>query len=136
MNQGSSPNPQNQGGADRRNYTGPERRTPKIGVDLTVNVPTMISILVLIVSTSATGVGLYYNLDKRQMATDYAVANLTSRVEKAEGALSAIKVEQGASNDRLRADVKESLAEIKGQLDRLVFGAPAQPQRQLREWSR
>lgn len=136
MQQGSSSNTPQQPGGDRRNYTGPERRTPKIGVDLSINIPTMISILVLIVSTSATGVGLYYNLDKRQMATDYAVANLTSRVEKAEASLTAIKVEQGASNDRLRADVKESLAEIKGQLDRLVFGGQAQPQRQLREWSR
>lgn len=136
MQQDAPENPSQDPSADRRQYSGPERRAPKIGLDLTVNVPTMLTILVLIVSTSATGVGLYYNLDKRQMATDYAVANLTSRVEKAEGALTAIKVEQGASNDRLRADVKSDLAEIKGQLDRLVFGAPQQPQRQLREWSR
>jgi hypothetical protein len=136
MQQGSSSNQQQQPGGDRRNYTGPERRTPKIGVDLSINIPTMISILVLIVSTSATGVGLYYNLDKRQMATDYAVANLTTRVEKAESSLTAIKVEQGASNDRLRTDVKEQLGEIKAQLDRLVFGGQPQPQRQLREWSR
>ena len=136
MQQGTSETPPQDQAADRRNYTGPERRAPKIGVDLSINIPTMISILVLIVSTSATGVGLYYNLDKRQMATDYAVANLTTRVEKAEGALTAIKVEQGASNDRLRADVKADLSEIKGQLDRLIFNPPPQAQRQLREWSR
>lgn len=136
MQQEPSENQSQDPSADRRQYSGPERRAPKIGLDLTINVPTMLTILMLIVTTSATGVGLYYNLDKRQMATDYTVANLTTRVEKAESALTAIKVEQGASNDRLRTDVKSDLAEIKGQIDRLVFGATPQPQRQLREWSR
>lgn len=136
MQQEPSENPSQDPSADRRQYAGPERRAPKIGLDLTINVPTMLTILMLIVTTSATGVGLYYNLDKRQMATDYTVANLTTRVEKAESALTAIKIEQGASNDRLRTDVKSDLAEIKGQIDRLVFGTTPQPQRQLREWSR
>ena len=95
----------------------------------------MISILVLIVSTSATGVGLYNYLDKRQMATEYAVANLTARVEKAEGALNSMRIDQAKSNDSLRAEMKADLAEIKGQLDRLIFGGQPQ-QRQLRQWSR
>jgi len=103
-------------------------------LDLTVNIPTIISILVLIISTSATGVGLYYSLDKRQTETSYAVANLTSRVEKVEASVSAIKVDQAASNDRLRADVKADLSEIKGQLNQLIF--TPQQQRNLREWSR
>jgi hypothetical protein len=131
MNQGSPTPPQ-----DRRNYSGPERRSPKIGVDLSINIPTMISILVLIVSVSATGVGLYNYLDKRQLATEFAVANLSTRIEKAEASLTAIKVEQGASNDRLRADVKSDLAEIKGQLDRLMFNAPPQVQQRLNAWRR
>lgn len=105
-------------------------------VDLTINVPTMISILVLIVTTSATGVGLYYNLDKRQMATDYAVANLTSRVEKAESNIAAIRGDQAATNNTLRAEMKQDLAEIKEQLNRLIFTPPNQQQRQLREWNR
>jgi len=119
----------------RPGYCGPERRARAPRVDLTVNLPTMISILVLIVSTSATGVGLYNYLDKRQMATEYAVANLTARVEKAEGALNSMRIDQAKSNDSLRAEMKADLAEIKGQLDRLIFGGQPQ-QRQLRQWSR
>jgi hypothetical protein len=117
-------------------YVGPERRTPRFGVDLTINIPTMITILVLIVSTSATGVGLYYNLDKRQTATDYAVANLTTRVERVEGSVNSIKTDQALSNDRLRSEMKADLAEIKGQLEHLIFNPPPNTQRQLREWSR
>ena len=116
-------------------YNGSDRRAPRFGVDLTINIPTMITILVLIVSTSATGVGLYYNLDKRQTATDYALANLTTRVERAETSLNSIKNDQALSNDRLRSEMKADLAEIKGQLEHLIF-TPPQGQRQLREWSR
>jgi hypothetical protein len=106
-------------------------------VDLTINIPTMISILVLIVTTAGTGVGLYINLDKRQMATDYAVSNLTMRVEKVESTLTVIKAEQATTNSSLRTEMKQDLAEIKDQLNRLIF-APVPPnrQRQLREWSR
>jgi hypothetical protein len=114
---------------------GLDRREPRMRVDLTFNIPTMISILVLITTTSATGVGMYYSLDKRQMATDYAVTNLTSRVEKAEAALSGIKADQTTTNSSLRAEVRADLAEIKGQLNQLMF-APSAQRQQLHQWSR
>ena len=134
MDQAPNDNETTDAGNGPRPLFGPDRRTPRMRLDLTVNIPTIISILVLIISTSATGVGLYYSLDKRQTETSYAVANLTSRVEKVEASVSAIKVDQAASNDRLRADVKADLSEIKGQLNQLIF--TPQQQRNLREWSR
>jgi len=105
-------------------------------LDLTINIPTMLSLLALIVSVSATGVGLYHSIEKRQMATDYAVANLSARVEKAEAALSAIKLEQVAANNNLRTEVKQDLSEIKEQLNRLIFTPHEQRKQQLNEWSR
>jgi hypothetical protein len=68
------------------------------------------------------------------MQTEYAVANLNQRVEKVEGTVAAIKADQVASNSNLRTEIKADLAEIKGQINQLIF--PPQQQRQLREWSR
>jgi hypothetical protein len=123
-------------------WDGQERRTaprePKLKLDLTVNIPTMISLIVLVATTSASGFQMYYNLRQQQMATEYAVSNLTNRVEKAESAIGILKTEQVASTSSLRAEVKQDLAEIKGQLNDLIFGRrPQQAARsQLREWSR
>lgn len=111
---------------------GLDRREPRVRIDLTINVPTMISIFVLIVSTSAACVGTYYNMDKRQMATEFVVQNLTSRVEKAEANIAAVKTDQSVQVAQLRAEVKGDLSEIKGLLNQLMLGGSQQ--RQLREW--
>jgi hypothetical protein len=91
-----------------------------------------------VVTISATGVGLYYNLDKRQMATDFAVSVLQQRVEKNEAAVAALRIDQANSNAALRTDVKGDIAEIKGMLNQLIFAprASQSQQRQLREWSK
>lgn len=114
-----------------------DRRQPRARVDLTVNIPTMISIAVLIVTTSATGVGMYYNLDKRQMMTDMAVSTLSQRIDKTEASLAAMKADQTGANAALRVEMKSDITEIKGLLNRLIFN-PSTPtqQRQLREWSK
>lgn len=115
-----------------------DRRAPRFRVDLTVNIPTMLSIAALIVTVSASGVGLYYNLDKRQTATDFAVANLAQRLDKTEAALISLKADQVGQNATLRGEMKSDISEIKGLLNRLIFAGPpsAPTQRQLREWSK
>lgn len=123
-----------EGGNQRQPLIGPDRRAPKLRLDLTINIPTMISLLVLIFSVSAWGVGIYYNFDKRHMQTEYAVANLNARVEKVENSVAAIKADQATTNSNLRTEIKADLAEIKGQINQLIF--TPQQQRQLREWSR
>lgn len=116
-----------------------DRRRPAMRVDLTINIPTMISIALLIVTTSATGVGMYYNLDKRQMVTDLAVATLSQRLDKTETALTSLKAEQVGATSTLRGEMRTDITEIKGLLNRLIFDQPRQApatQRQLREWSK
>jgi hypothetical protein len=123
--------------ADER-IVGLDRRAPRMRVDLTLNIPTLLTLATLVITISASGVGLYYNLDKRQMATDFAVSVLQQRLEKNEAAIAALRVDQAASNVSLRADVKSDIGEIKGMLNQLIF-APRptqQQQRQLREWSK
>jgi hypothetical protein len=123
--------------ADAR-IVGLDRRAPRMRVDLTLNIPTLITLATLVVTISATGVGLYYNLDKRQMATDFAVSVLQQRVEKNEAAVAALRIDQANSNAALRTDVKGDIAEIKGMLNQLIFAPRPSPsqQRQLREWSK
>lgn len=123
--------------ADER-IVGLDRRAPRMRVDLTLNIPTLLTLATLVVTISASGVGLYYNLDKRQLATEFALSVLQQRLEKNEAAISALKAEQASSNATLRSDVKSDIGEIKGMLNQLIFAprpSPAQ-QRQLREWSK
>lgn len=101
-------------------------------LDLTVNIPTMISIAALIATTAAAGVGLYMNLDKRQMATDFAVATLQQRIEKNEIALTTLKNEQTAQTQVLRAEIRSDISEIKALLNQVIFSRQGQPQ--LKEW--
>jgi hypothetical protein len=123
--------------ADAR-IVGLDRRAPRMRVDLTLNIPTLITLATLVVTISATGVGLYYNLDKRQMATDFAVSVLQQRIEKNEAAVAALRIDQATSNAALRSDVKSDIGEIKGMLNQMIFAPRPSPsqQRQLREWSK
>jgi hypothetical protein len=98
-------------------------------VDLTINIPTMITLFLIVVSSSATGIGMYYQMDKRQMMTDLAVATLVERVNKLEG-------NQISANNSLRTELKTDIAEIKGMLNRVIFAPPTTSQRQLKEWSK
>jgi hypothetical protein len=123
---------------------GLDRRTPRMRVDLTINLPTIISIAVLIVTTSATGVGLYYSLDKRQMATDFAVTALSQRLDKNELAVSALKTEHAVQTQALRGEMRSDITEIKDLLNRLIFAPQGvsqqqqqhQQRQQLKEWSK
>lgn len=126
--------------ADER-IVGLDRRAPRMRVDLTLNIPTLITIATLVISISGTGVGIYMNLDKRQMSTEFALSVLQQRVEKNEAAVAALRVDQAASNATLRTDVKADIAEIKGMLNQVIFAPQPQrmtpqQQRQLREWSK
>lgn len=98
-------------------------------VDLTINIPTMITLFLIVVSSSATGIGMYYQMDKRQMMTDLALSTLTERVNKLEGS-------QSRANDNLRTELKTDIAELKGMLNRVIFAPPTTSQRQLKEWSK
>ncbi|TKW79827.1 MAG: hypothetical protein DI543_03160 [Bradyrhizobium icense] len=104
--------------------------------DLTINLPTMITLAVLTVTVSAWGVGIYSNLDKRQMVTDLAVAALTQRVDRVEGTISNVRADQIASSKSLRDDMKSEMTEIKGMLNQIIFRNPSANQRQLKEWSK
>lgn len=115
-----------------------DRRAPRMRVDLTLNIPTLLTLATLVITISASGVGLFYNIDKRQMAAEFAISVLQQRLEKNEAAIAALKADQAASNATLRTDVKADIAEIKGMLNQVIFAprpSPAQ-QRQLREWSK
>lgn len=119
-------------------------------LDLTFNIPTILSLILLTVSATATGFGLYYGLEKRQAASEFAASELARRIEKNEAAVSSLKTDAAANNSVLRAEMKADITEIKDLLNRLIF-APnnlpsqmPQPQpnmtpyqrQQLQQWSK
>lgn len=104
--------------------------------DLTINLPTMITLAVLTVTVSAWGVGIYSSLDKRQMMTDLAVTALAQRVDRVEGTINSVRADQIAASKTLREDMKTEMSEIKGMLNQIIFRNPSTSQRQLKEWSK
>lgn len=111
-------------------------------VDLTINIPTILSILGLVSAVLATGVSIYSDLDKRQMRTDIAVTEIRTRLDKTEAAITTVKADQAAQTAQLRAETKSDIIEIKDMLNRLIFGtgpgpSPDQRRRQLeKDWSK
>jgi len=109
-------------------------------VDLTINIPTILSILGLVSAVGATGLSIYNDLDKRQMRTDIAVAEIRTRLDKTETTITSVKADQAAATATLRGEMKGDIIEIKDMLNRLIFGgreAPPERRRQLdKDWSK
>lgn len=112
-----------------------ERRHSK-RVDLTVNIPTMLTMAAMIVTTSAWGVGIYANLDKRQMMTEVAISTLSQRIDRVESNVNNVKLDQTAASKTLREEMKTEMGEIKAMLNQIIFSSPTVSQRQLKEWSK
>lgn len=102
-------------------------------VDLSINIPTIISILTCVVGISAFGLGIYRDLDNRQLRTDIAVVDIRTRVDK-------IEANQSTQIQNLRTEMRGDITEIKEMLNRLIFSgaSPHTPRRQEldKEWSK
>lgn len=102
-------------------------------LDFTLNIPTIVSVLGTISAVCAWGIGIYSELDKRQIRTDIAVADIRMRLDKVEGNARDTTIQ-------LRADMKADIGEIKGMLNQIIFnGTPVQrnqhsTREQLNEW--
>lgn len=109
-------------------------------VDLTINIPTILSVLASIIAVSATGITLYYGLDKRALASEFEIAKLNQRIDKTEQAVVTLRTEQAQREGALRAEMRSDIAEIKDLLYRLYPASPLVQQQQratrqqLEEW--
>lgn len=117
---------------------GLDRRRPLVRVDLSVNIPTIMAIIGCVTAVCSFGLGIYRDLDNRQLRTDIAVVDIRTRLEKTEAALGSARGEQLAANQALRGELRSEIGEIKGLLNSLILGGPpVQRQRQLdRDWSK
>ena len=106
-------------------------------LDLTLNIPSISSLLASFISLVGGGVGLYNGLENRQTLSEFEIGTLAKRVENNETAVSNLREEQGKREAQLRAEMKGDVAEIKDILYRVYYG-PSQgrqpAQQQLNEW--
>lgn len=107
---------------------GLDQRRPLMRVDLSINIPTILSLIAAVVAISGTGITLYYGLDKRQMSSEIELGKLGQRVEKTEINIGNLRTEQIQREERLRGEMKGDINEIKEMLNRLYFGAPSRAQ--------
>lgn len=105
--------------------------------DPTINIPTIIALTVLIVSTTTGGISLYSAIDKRTMATEFAIQVQAGRIDKIELALGNVKSEQITLGTQIRSETKADIREIKDMLDRLIFPQQQRAaQNRLKDWSK
>lgn len=104
-------------------------------MDFTLNIPTMLGMLAMVASTTTAGFTVYKDLSDRQMTTNFAVAAQQQRIEKIETSLGQLKLENSVGNDKLRAEIKSDISEIKGMLNEMIFGR-ARPNTHLKEWQK
>jgi hypothetical protein len=109
-------------------------------VDFTLNIPTIVAMVGMIVTTAVAGVTIYNQLDRRQIATDFAVSAQAQRIDKIEANVDKLKIEATAQNTQLRTEIKSDITEIKGLLNEVIFGRgrtpPSTNNQHLREWSK
>lgn len=108
-------------------------------VDLTINIPTILSILGLVSAVVAYGTGLYSDLNVGRVRTDLAVTEMRERIAKNELATAAVRTEAANQIQTIRIDMRSDVGEIKGMLNQIIFGQGVprqQAQQQLREWSK
>lgn len=101
-------------------------------VDLTINIPTIISILGCVAAITATGFNLYNDLNNRQKVSEATLIQLSARVDKIEG-------NQSTQISALRTEMKGDIIEIKDLLNRIIFDRPVMEprRRQLdKDWSK
>jgi len=106
-------------------------------VDLTINIPTIMSMIGFAAGAGIFGINLYNEVKDRQVKTEYIVASLGQRVEKTELLITQVKTDQATQTATLKTEMKTDITEIKDLLNRLIFGGSAvAPNRQLKDWSK
>lgn len=111
-------------------------------MDFTLNIPTMLSIVAMVAAIGGTTLTFYSDLKEKQLTTNFEIAKISQRMDKAEGAIAKVGTDQVQQQATLRAEMKGDISEIKDLLNRLIFGGtPApqtrqQPQQHLNEWRR
>lgn len=102
-------------------------------VDLTINLPTIISVVASLGAVCVMGFNTYRDIDTRQMRAELAIIEIRTRVDKTETAIGAVKTDQAAQMQTLRTDMKSDISEIKDMLNRLIFGSSPAPVPQRRQ---
>lgn len=93
----------------------------RVKFDLTINVPTILTLGAFVVSSTVAGMRLYHDIDSRVTRTSYEVSTLQERVRTFEATLAAVKTDQNAQIQTLRAEIRSDLSEIKGTLNNLLL---------------
>lgn len=93
----------------------------RVKLDLTINVPTIVTLCLLVVSSSVAGVRIYNDLDQRVTRAGYFSDALAHRVQVLETTVGQIRTDQANQIKELRAEIRADLSEIKGSLNNLLL---------------
>lgn len=108
----------------------------RVRFDMTINIPTLLSILSIAAAVAAFAVRVYSDFDKRLDRNSYDVAVMQERLRTIDTQVAQVRSDGNSNVQTLRGEIRVDLLEIKGDLKNLMFRQPGNSGRQLNEWSR
>jgi len=93
----------------------------KVSWDLTINVPTLVTLLIAMISSVSWGVSKYSDVATRVDATRYDSGILRRDVDRLDLETKALRTEQASKIDSLRGELRGELRDVNGKLDQLLL---------------
>jgi hypothetical protein len=114
------------------------RPPEKAGVrwDFTVNIPTMITLAVLMVSIVSFAVTKYSELTKADLSNANSIAALRMDVDKISASQTGVVREMREGLDAMRKENREDFKEVRGSLDRINDRLPYQSPNNMQGWTK
>lgn len=94
----------------------------RIKWDLTVNVPTILSILGLAFTAISLMFSTYREFDTRLTRNTYDITALREKVSSIESSITSVRAENTAQMQTLRAEIRADLSDIKSTLKDITMG--------------
>jgi hypothetical protein len=115
------------------------KKGTKLHMDLTINVPTIVTLFLLIATTTGAGFKTYGDMHYQIEDNTKAIAAVAGRVGALESGIIQTREAIDSKNATLRTDITGQLSEIKGDVKTLLLAdakRQGQTNPQLKQWSR
>lgn len=93
----------------------------KVSWDLTINVPTLVTLVLSMIAGVSWGISTYSDVDKRVTSNTSTTDVLRRDVDRLDGETKALRAEQASKIDALRGEMRGELRDVNGKLDQLLL---------------
>lgn len=105
----------------------------RVQLDLTINLPTILTMVVMLIGGATTGLRIYSGLDTRVSQANYEIKVIQERMRTFEATMAAIKLDNDAQMQQLRGEIRSDLTDIKTTLREMLLGRGSSPIKTTRD---